>query len=116
MSYWVSLTKKLTDEEIQDGEDDEVYSESITTNLFKMACQAGVDKYIFEDDNSEKLTGKDAIDGLTKGLAVLIEKPDHFRQFDAKPGWGRYENILEFVTKYLKACTNYPDAVISIHG
>lgn len=127
---WVSYDagKTLTEEE------ETVYSANITHNLGKMADEAGIYEALwrphrlkegynilesdhqaewkFEDEN--KMTAKDIIPLLEKGLADLKSRPEHFEKFNSPNGWGMYEHFVPFVEKYLEACKEYPDAIIEV--
>jgi hypothetical protein len=57
---------------------------------------------------------KQLIGPLNRGLVLLQLKPEHFQQFNASNGWGKYEDLVEFVTEYLAAYERYPDAEIGV--
>lgn len=55
---------------------------------------------------------RDLIDPLERGLASLKADPVGFARYDASNGWGRYENFVPFVEKYLAACREHPKAKV----
>jgi hypothetical protein len=113
---------------------DELYWANITHNLGEMADKAGIyealwrphrlkegynipekdheTEWKFEEENPS--TAKDIIPLLEKGLADLKERPEYFEQFNSPNGWGTYKHFVPFVENYLKACKEYPDAIISV--
>ena len=99
-------------EEVTDTE--EIYYSNITHNLGEMAQQAGIYKHLWRPEDIGIAIARQLIEPLTYGLAVLESDPIYFRQFDAKNGWGTYANLVFFVTKYLDACKEYPDALVSV--
>ena len=92
----------------------EVYWSNITHNLNKMAAEAQIYKPLWRPDEHNFEFACDLLEPLSYGLALLLDRPDHFRQFNAENGWGMYEGFLDFVEKYLDACIEYPDAVVSV--
>lgn len=92
----------------------EVYWRNITHNLNKMAQEAGIYQHLWRPEELNITVAKDLIDPLTEGLARLEDKPEHYRKFDAPNGWGTYDNFVDFVRDYLKACQENPDATIEV--
>jgi hypothetical protein len=127
---WVSYDEGKTHTE----EREELYWANITHNLGEMADKAGIyealwrphrlkegynipekdheTEWKFEEENPS--TAKDIIPLLEKGLADLKERPEYFEQFNSPNGWGTYKYFVPFVENYLKACKEYPDAIISV--
>lgn len=111
-----------------------VYSANITHNLNKMAGEAGIYEALwrphrlkegynipeedyksergFEDEN--KVFAKEIIEILEKGLKKLKSRPEFFKRFDSTNGWGTYKYFVPFVEKYLKACKEYPEAIVRV--
>ncbi|KKN79246.1 hypothetical protein LCGC14_0342640 [marine sediment metagenome] len=56
---------------------------------------------------------KDLIEPLTNGLEKLKAKPEFYKNFDAKNGWGTYDDFVPWVEKLLIACLENPEATIS---
>ncbi len=110
-----------------------VYETNITHNLNIMAQEAGIyealwrphqlkpdydknwddaEEYVFE--KKDITLAKDIIPLLEKGLIDLKARPEYFKTFDSPNGWGLYIHFVPFVEKYLKACKEYPEAIIKI--
>jgi hypothetical protein len=60
------------------------------------------------------VTGGDLIGALEAGLLLLESDPERFKVFNPENGWGDYEGLIAFVTDYLRACKEYPDAVVTV--
>lgn len=108
--YHVSYDNGVTMEE----KEELVYDANITHNLNTMADKAGIYYALWRPDEIEKYKAKDIIELLEKGLADLKSRPKYFEQFNSPNGWGMYENFVPFVEKYLGACREYPESLISI--
>ena len=93
-------------------EDIEYYESNITHNLSTMADKAGIGDALWNPEDIPIKTAKEIIPILEKGLQDLKDRPDYFKEFNAKNGWGLYEHFVPFVEKYLNACKMYPDAII----
>lgn len=113
-------------------ERDQVYWANITHNLGAMAAAAniynalwrpyrlipGYDIYDgdyeaeseFEENNEIKAS--EIISLLESGLQDLKNRPDYFKTFDSPNGWGTYKHFVPFVENYLKACKQFPEAII----
>lgn len=111
---------------------EEIYSDNITHNLTSMAEEAGlyealwrpynvnefyvdIDKdfeIIFED--SVEILAQDIIEIIERGLEDLKARPEHFKKFNSENGWGMYENFVPFVTNYLEALKNNPEAIVTV--
>ena len=90
------------------------YSANITHNLGKMAGEAGIYKALWRPEEIGKTKANEIVELLEKGLADLKARPEHFEKFNSPNGWGMYEHFVSFVEKYLKACKEYPDAIIEV--
>ena len=126
---YLSYDKGKTYEE----QNEQLYSANITHNLGQMADKAGIyealwrpyflhpdcpkefnsndEEYAFEE--AHPMLSKDIIQTLEKGYEDMKARPEYYKQFDAKNGWGLYIHFLPWVEKYLEACKSYPDAEIS---
>ena len=95
-------------------QDEQVYWANITHNLGEMASKAGIYKALWrpEEINAEK--AQDIIELLEVGLTDLKNRPEYFEQFNSPNGWGMYEHFVPFVEEYLKACKEYPKALIEV--
>ena len=126
---YLSYDKGTTYEE----QHEQLYWANITHNLGEMADKAGIyealwrpyflhpdcpkefanydEEYAFEE--AHPMLSKDIIQTLEKGYEDMKSRPEYYKQFDAKNGWGLYIHFLPWVEKYLEACKSYPDAEIS---
>lgn len=92
--------------------DDTFYSANITHNLNKMADAAGIYEALWRPEEIGITRAKELIPILQNGLETLKSNPEKFKTYDAPNGWGKYEHLVRFVSEYLKACIEYPDAVV----
>ena len=95
-------------------EANEVYSANITHNLNSMAAEAGLYEYLWRPDVMDIVKASELIEPLSAGLKLLKSDPPRFEKHNAKNGWGRYEHFVPFVEKYLMACIENPDALVSV--
>lgn len=91
-----------------------VFSGNITHNLNRMADAAGLYDALWHPEHLCARKAADLIGHLTKGLDCLKSDPDRFRALGPKNGWGTYEALVEFVERYLAACTANPDGEIQV--
>jgi hypothetical protein len=91
-----------------------VFDWNITHNLGKMADEAGIYEALWRPEEIDVTTAEQLIPILSNGLDLLLEDPEHFKQFNPENGWGDYEGLIQFVGAYLKACKEHPDAVIEV--
>ena len=92
----------------------QVYSGNITHNLNKMADAAGIYKELWRPDEIGITEAHELIWPLREGLHRLKMSPDTYRAFDPENGWGDYEGLVSFVSNYLDACYQYPEAKVSV--
>ncbi len=92
----------------------ELYWANITHNLNTMASKAGIYYHIWRPEELQIKKASELIDTLKDGIERLKKYPEYFQQFDAKNKWGVYEDFLQWVKEYLKACIIYPDAKIEV--
>lgn len=45
---------------------------------------------------------------------LFIKDPARFKKLNPENGWGDYKGFIEFVRAYLEACSENPDAVVSV--
>ena len=107
---WVSYDEGAT----HTIEDENVYWANITHNLGAMAAEAGIYQALWRPEELEITKANELIDPLEKGLKDLKEKPEYYEKFNSPNGWGLYEHFVPFVEKYLEACKQYPQTIISI--
>lgn len=92
----------------------EVYESNITHNLGRMAAEAGIYTHLWRPEEIGATKAEQLIEPLATGLALLKSDPERFSAFNAKNGWGVYENFIPFVEQYLNACRENPDATIRV--
>jgi hypothetical protein len=126
---WVSYDKGET----WKVEYEELYHANITHNLYAMAHAANIydvlwrpcrvhpdyvsiDNYDWEMrfEDSVTIYAKDITELIQAGLHRLKTRPGCYKQFDSPNRWGIYEDFIPFVEKYLKACLEYPDAIVRV--
>ena len=124
--------------EIQEFETNEVYSDSITHNMVRMAKVAGLydvlwrpflvvsveltpegakvmsqtDLDIFEEET--EVYARDLIPHLEKGLAWLVVHELDVEHLNPENGWGDFDTLLNFTRNYLKACIMNPLAQVEV--
>jgi hypothetical protein len=118
-----------------------VWSRNITHNLTKIASEAGIYEAMWRPyqvvDPAAAMVGKDADEAgqhetarriedqitvrardleatLSAGLARLQDNPAHYAQWEPANKWGSVRGLIEFVTAYLNAIREYPDAIVSV--
>lgn len=97
-----------------DDEDREVFWYNITHNLGRMAEVAGIYQHLWHPEELGITQAHELIGPLTQGLIKLDQRPDYFKHFNPPNGWGTYENLVEFVKKYLVACRKWPHATVNV--
>ena len=95
------------------GRGDEVYSANITHNLTTMAKYAGIYDVIWHPEDIAK-TARDIIPDLSHGFNKLKTFPERYIKYEPTNGWGTYKGFIDFVEKYLEACTKYPESIIEV--
>ena len=95
-------------------ETEPLYWANITHNLGKMADKAGIYEALWRPEEIGAKYAKEIIDVLEKGLNDLKSRPEYFEQFNSLNGWGMYNHFVPFVSEYLDALKEYPDAEIQV--
>ena len=95
-------------------EQEMLYDANITHNLGKMADKAGIYKALWRPEEIGAKYAKDITEIVEKGLADLKARPEYFEQFNSPNGWGMYKHFVPFVSDYLDALKEYPDAEIHV--
>ena len=91
-----------------------LYSANITHNLNKMAGAASIYEALWRPDEHGLLVAKQLIAPLRRGLDWLKANRVEAEKHNAANGWGLYEHFVPFVERYLKACENYPNALVRV--
>lgn len=97
-----------------DEADTTVYDANITHNLSQMADAAGIYKALWRPEELGITTAHQLTEQLRTGLAALLAEPEKFEALNPPNGWGDYDGLVEFVSGYLAACAEYPDAAVSV--
>jgi hypothetical protein len=79
-----------------------------------MAAAAGVYDALWHPEDINVTKAKQLIELLRVGLATIQADPEKFNQYNPKNGWGHYEGLVDFVTEYLKACEENPEADVYV--
>jgi hypothetical protein len=79
-----------------------------------MAIAAGIYEYLWRPEEINITTAKELIDPLREGLHDLKMNPDKYKEYNPENGWGTYEGLVNFVSKYLNACYDFPEATIEV--
>jgi hypothetical protein len=108
MSYSISLDKEV--HEIK-----EVYARNITFNVSRMAVKSGSYNCLFEPEKHGITLAVQLILPLEKAIRELERRPNYYRRYENKNDWGTFEQFLDFVKEYLKACKEHPDSEITIN-
>lgn len=98
-----------------DGEDGErLYQANITHNLNRMAKEGGFYEVLWRPDELGIKTARELIAPLTDAFALLLKEPERFKAHNPANGWGDYEGLVRFVAGYAIACSQHPDARVSV--
>lgn len=90
-----------------------VFESNITHNLGAMAKAAGLYTYLWRPEELAIATkAGDLIVPLREGLERLRADPEKYKALNPPNGWGNYDDLVEFVAQYLKACETNPDATV----
>ena len=92
----------------------EIYWRNITHNMGKMADAAGIYEALWRPEEIGITKAEQLIVPLKKGLKKLLSNSKKFKKYNPQNGWGSYDALVEFVTDYLKACEENPDAEIRV--
>lgn len=93
---------------------DELYWSNITHYLANMAEEAGIYMHLWRPEEIGITKAGDLIQPLTIGLERMKSNPAHYKAFNPKNGWGNYTGFVNWIEKYLEACKQNPDGIISV--
>ncbi len=96
------------------GRGDEVYSSDVTHNLSLMALKAGLYEILWKPEENGITNAKQAIEPMIMAIKDMKNRPDYFKKFNPKNGFGDYDNFIVWLDEYLKACVSYPKAHINV--
>jgi hypothetical protein len=89
-----------------------VFEANITHNLGPMAARAGIYQHLWRPEELGITTAGQLVEPLTEGLKRLTESPAEFEIDRPGNGWGTYDGLVRFVTNYIEACKEHPDATV----
>lgn len=93
---------------------EQFHAANITHNLGAMAGEAGIYRHLWRPEEIGVTKAKQLIEPLESGLLLLKSHRARFEKFNAPNGWGLYEHFVPFVERYLEACKDYPEALVSV--
>lgn len=91
-----------------------LYRANVAHNLNRMAKEARLYLYLWRPDEVNVTVAHELLVPLTTGLELLKRDATRFRALDALNGWGRWEDLVSCVRKYLAACRAHPDARVEV--
>lgn len=92
-----------------------LYWDNITHNLGKMAQAVGCYVACWRPEEiSLDCRASDIRASLTKAIADMEARPEHYTQFNSPNGWGTYENFLPWLKRYEFACRLNPTAKVRV--
>lgn len=69
---------------------------------------------LWRPDENGISQAKQLIEPLQTGLDLLKSDPNRFCQYNPVNGWGDYYGLVGFITEYLAACRQYPEAKVAV--
>ena len=88
-----------------------VVDTNITHNLTGMWKEAGIYSALYE---SKGKTAKEVLPSLEKGLHLMKNEPERFKQYDSPNGWGTYKDALPWLSELVAEFKRFPDGIIEI--
>lgn len=95
-------------------EANEVYHANITHNLGPMAEEAGIYKHLWRPEEIGVTKASQLIEPLREGLAKMQADPVHFKSFEPENKWGTYDGFVPWISRYIAACEEFPDAEVTV--
>lgn len=90
----------------------EVFEANITHNLNRMAEAAGIYRYLWRFEETGLTQAWQLIGVLDQAIQDMKARPEHYRQFDAANGWGKFDDFVPWLERLLTACREHPEASI----
>jgi len=91
-----------------------IYDDSITHNLVDMAKAANLYYVLWRPQELQIEVAADLIKPLQLGLKNLTTDPEKFKAMNHPNGYGKYEELVNLVQKYLSACRENPEAKVEV--
>lgn len=95
-------------------ETNEVFSANITHNLGDMAMAVGIYEHLWRPEEIDIKKANQLIDPLRETLHKLKINPDEYKKYNPNNGWGSYDTLVTFISKYLDACYEYPESDVVV--
>lgn len=92
----------------------DIFTSNITHNLNTMAQEAGIYKHLWRPEEIGIKAAGELIKPLRQGLARLEAEPERFKLYEPENRWGTYDGFVGWVSEYLEACEENPDAMVSV--
>lgn len=89
-----------------------VYTTNITHNLNKMAESLGIYEALWHPEEGTQAVS--LCQPLRKAIRLMKSNSAYYRSYEAKNGWGKYEDFLSFLEELLAECEEYPDARVEV--
>jgi len=86
---------------------------NLTYNLVKMTSEAGIYEPVYRGWEHGVDTGADMVPRIEEGYRDLVERREHYAQWNPPNGWGNVDILISVVGGLLAACREHPDAVLS---
>ena len=94
--------------------DNNVFNANITSNLYRMAIEAGVGDELWNPYELDISKAGQLIEPLNNAIADMEHRPSHYQKFDAANGWGTYKDFLPWLKRLYDACKEYPNSTVEI--
>ena len=79
-----------------------------------MAGEAGLYEHLWRPEEVGVTKAGQLVVPLETGLKRLLAEPERFRALNPSNGWGTYEGLVGFVSRYLDACRANPEADVEV--
>lgn len=91
-----------------------VFDANITHNLGTMADKAGIYKALWHPEDVGIKKALELAHILAPAIADMDARPEYYKTFDAKNGWGTYKDFAPWLKKLYHACIMHPNAEIKV--
>jgi hypothetical protein len=91
-----------------------VFQADITYDLRMMAMAVSIYDALWHPADVDIVVAKDLLISLSTALKVLLDSREMFEKYNPARNTGNYNTLVTFVSKYLTACIQYPDATIKV--
>lgn len=112
-----NLKEKLRNlEELREDIAPKIYCErNITSHWIKMAEEAEIYPYLCDPETLGLTRAQEIIKPLKRGLALMKANPKRFKKCNSEDSAGPYYNgIIAWLSEYIEACEEHPDALVEV--